>query len=126
MKKIFQSIYPSLIWTGIIFWLLTTNSSRSKSFSLIKSIPHVDKLIHWVLFTVFALLWSLFLGSRVKVEVKWGLGFLIFLAGSAYGMGLEFIQLYFTNRSFSWWDGLADAVGAAFGSWIAIKKPLWK
>ena len=51
---------------------------------------------------------------------------LVVFIGSCYGMGMEFYQLYFTNRSFSWWDGLADSIGAGLGSWIAIKKPLWK
>jgi len=51
---------------------------------------------------------------------------LVVLMGSCYGMVMEFYQLYFTNRSFSWWDGLADAIGAALGGWGASKKPLWK
>ncbi|MFN6373811.1 MAG: VanZ family protein [Chitinophagia bacterium] len=122
MKKIFQTIYPSLIWTGIIFWLLTMNASSSGRFSFLKSIPHYDKYIHWGIFVMFSMLWFVFWANRAKDETK-KIALLVFVAGSVYGMGMEFYQLYFTNRSFSWWDGLADTVGAGIGVWLAKKSP---
>ena len=125
MKKVFQTIYPSLIWTGIIFWLLTMNTSSSGRFSFLKSIPHYDKYIHWGIFVIFSIVWMTYWGNKTKNETR-KIAFMIFLAGSVYGMGMEFYQLYFTNRSFSWWDGLADAIGAGVGVWLATKKPLWK
>lgn len=122
MKKIFQTIYPSLIWTGIIFWLLTMNASSSGRFSFLKSIPHYDKYIHWGIFVMFSMLWFVFWANRAKDETK-KIALLVFVAGSVYGMGMEFYQLYFTNRSFSWWDGLADTIGAGIGVWLAKKSP---
>jgi VanZ family protein len=125
MKKVFHSIYPSIMWTGIIFWLLTLDASSSGSFSFLKLIPHYDKYIHFGIFSVF----SIFLGYYISYQKKGitiNAALLILLSGSAYGMGMEFYQLYFTNRSFSWWDGMADAVGAALGLIWVIKKPLWK
>jgi VanZ family protein len=113
MKKIFRSIYPSIIWTGIIFWLLSLDT------------PHYDKIIHLGIFFLFSIFWGYFTGHG-KEKIKLGTALLIFLSGSFYGMVMEYYQLYFTNRSFSWWDGLADALGTAIGLIWVIKKPLWK
>lgn len=125
MRNIVKSIYPSLIWTGIIFWLLTMDTSHTGKNSLLKSIPHYDKLIHFGIFAVFSFFWGNYWAARKQKQLQL-LMFLVFLLGSVYGMVMEFYQLYFTNRSFSWGDGLADAIGAALGAWIVIKKPLWK
>jgi hypothetical protein len=38
-------------------------------------------------------------------------------------MGMEYYQKFFTNRSFSYWDGLADALGSVVGAWAAKKSP---
>jgi VanZ family protein len=122
MKKIFQSIYPSLVWTGIIFWLLTMNTSHSGRFSFLKSIPHYDKLIHLGIFVLFSILWSIFLTAKNRMNLPTSFILVVFI-GSCYGMGMEFYQLYFTNRSFSWWDGLADAIGAVLGAWGHQKSP---
>ena len=125
MKKIFQSIYPSLVWTGIVFWLLTMDTSQSGGVSYLKLIPHYDKLIHLGIFALFSMLWTVFLTGRISGK-SINLYLLVVLIGSCYGMGMEFYQLYFTNRSFSWWDGWADAIGTTLGVWWASKKPLWK
>ena len=122
MRKIFQTIYPSLIWTGIIFWLLSMNTSHSGRFSFLKSIPHYDKYIHWGIFFIFSIVWFTFWKQKTKKETSL-IAFYVFIAGTVYGMAMEYYQLYFTNRSFSWWDGLADAVGAGFGVWLAKKSP---
>jgi VanZ family protein len=71
---------------------------------------------------MFSMLWFVFWANRAKDETK-KIALLVFVAGSVYGMGMEFYQLYFTNRSFSWWDGLADTVGAGIGVWLAKKSP---
>jgi VanZ family protein len=48
---------------------------------------------------------------------------LLLIVGSSYGMGMEYYQKFFTNRSFSYWDGLADALGSVVGAWAAKKSP---
>lgn len=125
MKRILGNIYPSIIWTGIIFWLLSMDTSHSGKFSFLKLIPQCDKLIHIGIFSLFSIFWGYYTGYR-KQEIKPATALAIFLAGSFYGMAMEYYQLYFTNRSFSWWDGLADVFGTAIGMFWIIKKPLWK
>jgi hypothetical protein len=38
-------------------------------------------------------------------------------------MGMEYYQKFFTNRSFSYWDGFADALGSVVGAWALKKSP---
>ena len=125
MNNFVKTIYPSLIWTGIIFILLSLDGSKTGKISFVKTIPHFDKIIHWGLFMVWALLWGYYWESKKK-STSLVMAATLVLTGFGYGMLMEYYQLYFTNRSFSWSDGLADGLGALMGAWLAIKKPLWK
>jgi len=78
-----------------------------------KSMPEApvvgfDKIVHIGLFSVWAVLWLM--ASREKT-------LLIILLGFAYGLGLEvYQQLLPFDRTFDWWDALADAVGILLGA----------
>jgi len=66
-----------------------------------------DKIVHIGLFGVWIILWLL--ASRDKT-------ILFICLGIAYGIGLEFYQqLLPFDRTFDWWDALADAVGVLLG-----------
>lgn len=124
MERLLKQVWPSLLWTALIFILLSMDTNGMDGSGLMK-IKGVDKLIHFVLFLLFSLLWSSYLMLSNKMDPKTAILYVILL-GSTYGLGMEFYQRYFTNRSFSYWDAVADAVGAIAGAWWAIKKPLWK
>jgi VanZ family protein len=118
MKKLLSSIWPAIIWTTLIFVLLVmpTKGLEGKD---VNEIPNVDKFVHVILFSVFSFLWFSFLDSNYPIKSN-----LIFPAiliiGSLYGLGMEFIQKYFTERSFSLMDALADTIGTMIG--LLIKK----
>jgi VanZ family protein len=114
-----KSILPSIVWTVIIFVLLAMNSKNSIH------ILGLDKLVHFILFLLFSFFWGIYLRQFIKIDEA-GIFLLLVISGSGYGMGMEYYQQYFTNRSFSYWDGLADAIGSVAGAWAAKKKPLWK
>lgn len=116
-----QSIGPALLWTGLIFYLLSMDTSRADEFSVLKEYG-IDKLVHFVLFAILAFFWGSYFLSRQTVHAN-RIIFLIIILASAYGMGMEYYQKFFTNRSFSYWDGLADALGSAVGAWAAKKSP---
>ena len=81
-----------------------------------------DKVIHFSLFAVFVFLW----GSYYTISKKYNpsrLLFILILLASAYGLGMEYYQRYFTNRSFSLWDALADTIGSIAGAWVVKKSP---
>ena len=119
MKFLKGSIGPALLWTGLIFYLLSMDTSGAAELSLLK-IYGIDKLIHFALFGILAyLLVTYFLSPAIKHpnQTMW----MIIILSSTYGMGMEYYQQYFTNRSFSYWDGVADALGSVAGA-LAVKK----
>jgi VanZ family protein len=118
MKKLLSSIWPAIIWTMLIFVLLVmpTKGIEGKD---VNEIPNLDKIVHFVLFAVFSFLWFSFAESKKTINEKIIL-LVIILTGSFYGLGMEFVQKYFTVRSFSLLDALADSVGTAIG--LVIKK----
>ena len=118
MKKLLSSIWPAIIWTILIFVLLIipTNGLEGKD---VNEIPNVDKFVHVILFAVFSFLWLSFVDSTNPIIDKFIL-LAILILGSLYGLGMEFVQKYFTERSFSLLDALADTIGTAIG--LVIKK----
>ncbi len=121
MKKILFSVWPSFIWMVIIFFLLTISTDELNNHVDIDFFG-VDKVIHFGLFFVLAFLYTIFLSNRnreFKNSIYWTMVFLI----SAYGLGMEFYQKYFTTRSFSLFDALFDSLGAIVGMIMAKKSP---
>jgi VanZ family protein len=111
-----KSILPSILCTIIIFVLLAMNSQNSIN------IYGFDKLVHFNLFFLFTFLWGNYFKQFTNVEEN-TIFLILVIVGSTYGMGMEYYQKFFTNRSFSYWDGLADAIGSVFGAWAAKKSP---
>ncbi|WP_353719533.1 VanZ family protein [Dyadobacter sp. 676] len=66
-----------------------------------------DKIVHSGLFTVWTILALIIYPEKSRLVVALGL---------AYGLGLEFYQqLLPFDRTFDWWDAVADAVGVGIG-----------
>ena len=100
------SLFLAISWTIIIFIGCSIPGKELPSISLF---DQSDKLIHFIFFAVFFILWS----SYYQLSAK-NLIFLLIVA-SAYGFALEFYQLHFVSgRSFDVWDGIADTAGALF------------
>lgn len=115
-----SSNWPGLFWTGLVFYLLGMDTQGMEEMSIMK-LYGIDKLVHFILFAVFSLLWTIRLYPKPVDHKSWLL--LVIVLGAAYGMGMEYYQKFFTNRSFSYWDGLADALGSVAGAWVAKKSP---
>ncbi len=121
MKMLKSSNWPALLWTCLIFYALSMDPKGMGEMSLMK-VDGIDKLIHFILFAVFSFLWAARLNEK-SIDNENRLLLLVIALGAAYGMGMEYYQKFFTSRSFSYWDGLADALGAAAGSWAVKKSP---
>lgn len=121
IHKSLSSIWPSIVWTSVIFLLLSMSTDGLGGNGLL-GIPGFDKVIHFSLFAVFVFLWGSYYSINKKYAPSRVLFILIFLA-SAYGLGMEYYQRYFTNRSFSLWDALADTIGSIAGAWVVKKSP---
>jgi hypothetical protein len=121
MKKILERIWPSIGWTLVIFILLAMPTSGVDGSGLF-NIPHFDKVIHFGLFLVLSFFWGVFF-SHKKSGNQHTILLLIVVLGSGFGLGMEFYQKFFTLRSFSYLDAVADAAGAVVGVWAVKKSP---
>jgi VanZ family protein len=123
LNGLFRKPWPSLIWTGLIFFLLTVKTDNIQSVPLF-GIKNLDKFVHVFLFGVLFLMWAKFLGTTMKTTYPFL--FVLFLAISAYGIGMEFYQDNFTTRAFELADIYADTAGAALAAiYVGAKnKPL--
>lgn len=103
----------SFIWAVVILWLCLSPSSN---FPRLK-IPHLDKIVHFAFYFIFALL--IFFGWKKQhyfpalhrnILVK-----ILFVAVS-YGIAVEIVQHFFTtDRHFEFADILVNATGAFAG-----------
>ncbi|MHA4808021.1 VanZ family protein [Flavitalea flava] len=114
LRRYFSSIIYPVLWTLVIGILLSLPGSvlpQESDFS----IPQFDKIIHISLFGGFVFLWGLYLSSKPITTPRklLRLFFLIFILGSIYGIGMEYVQKYFIpNRDFDLADIIADLIGA--------------
>ncbi|KAA0993083.1 VanZ family protein [Dyadobacter aurulentus] len=105
--KLFIALFkrPWIAW----FWTILILAACTWPGKDIPSAPVVgfDKVVHAGLFIVWIFLWLLAFPKNGRL--------LIFL-GMAYGLGLEFYQqLLPFDRTFDWWDAVADAAGVLIG-----------
>lgn len=111
----------SLIWALFIFILCAIPG---------KSLPHytwadllsVDKLIHFSLFFILAILikraWALSV-TKPTIALQ---NFIVIAGGITYGGLLELMQNYcYTDRSGSWFDFLANSIGVMAGALLFLK-----
>lgn len=92
-----------------IFWTLLILVACTWPGKDIPSAPVVgfDKIVHAGLFIGWTTLWILAYPKKARMLI---------LVGMAYGLGLEFYQqLLPFERTFDWWDAVADAVGVVIG-----------
>jgi VanZ family protein len=103
----------AFLWTLLIF-----HFSLDESPSVPKiNIQYPDKVVHFIFYFVFVYFWSKSLKSKP-------LNYLLIVLFSALTLGIliEFLQKNFThNRSFDWYDILANSIGAIV-SFIYVKK----
>lgn len=103
-------IWPFLLWTlCILIACLMPPSGLPKA----PLLPGLDKIVHIVLFAVWAFLLAGYRRSNV---------FLALLAGLALGTGIEFLQeASAMGRSFEWWDVVADLSGVLLGYLVRVR-----
>jgi len=119
LKKILARRYPALIWTIIIFILLTIPGSLLPSESGFK-IPDFDKYVHIGIFCVFVVLWSFYFAAKTGKKNR-SIFFVIFISACLYGITMEYVQKYFIpRRDFDVEDILADIIGSALGSIMSV------
>ena len=109
-------LYTPIAWTVFIIILLCLPGSMLPNEARFP-IPQFDKFVHITLFGGFVWLWNFYLNRRTlspRTLLRWF--FLIFIAGCALGIGMEFVQKYYIpRRDFDTEDIIADMIGAGLG-----------
>ncbi len=100
----------AVLWTIIITFLSIVTVDNLDS---LISIPFKDKIVHFILYFVFVVVWSTYKKTE-KYTLKVGI-FIMFIA-ICYGILMELFQGYFTeNRHAESIDVIANSTGALFG-----------
>lgn len=118
---------PLVLWIIIIYILLTLPGS---DFSEVGSFlpQNFDKLVHATLFGGIVF-WFGFALIHAGIETYKRQIWLITIIACLYGIGMEYVQKFWTNntRSFSYADMCADVIGAFIAfflvRWLAKKYP---
>ena len=106
-------IYVPLAWTiliQVLFCLPGNTIPGAESFN----IPHLDKIAHIVIFTVFVGSWCVYFKNRgLAFSRLKAVFFYVFLAACFNGIIIEYIQKYLVpNRGFDEGDIIADILSA--------------
>ena len=97
--------FLAVCWTILITTLSLVTIEKTPIFAL--KVPFKDKIVHFVFYFVFVLLWSLSLKHKKKNM------FFILLVAIVYGIIIEGLQYAVTkNRTADFYDVLANSSGA--------------
>jgi len=115
-KKLKKSVpfLPAVAWFILSFILLTIPGSSLPKENWFDKIPLFDKWVHVGMFAVlvFLICFGLFRLNMATAPPFIKIG----IAAFGYGIVMEFVQKYcVVNRSFDFWDILADGAGTAIG-----------
>lgn len=121
IKRLCTARFLPITWTLLIIILLCLPGSTIPGDGLF-SIPHLDKLVHLLLFGGFVICWGFNLYFRRATAQKWRRTIVVLTACSIIlGIVLEFLQLWFIpNRSFDGMDIIADSAGALLAALFHI------
>lgn len=116
-------IAAAWIWAAIVFALhvVQIDSDQARK----KRIPHLDKVVHFAMFSILAFVWVHALRNKIH-----GIGrvlLLVFFICMAYGALLEYAQgAWFVGRDCDALDWMADMVGTimalAAARWLWLKR----
>ena len=112
---------PPLLFGAWIFY-----QSAHPAPSVDVDIPHLDKIVHGVIFGILALLLYRALVTVPSVTNNITLKFWVAFIGAAlYGVSDEIHQIFVPSRTADPWDALADAVGAIVFLWLLRRRVLY-
>lgn len=120
-----KHLYTILFISWLVFITLLSLFSFKDTDDTGIEIPHIDKVIHFIFYTVFAVLGCLYLKEQKKESFQLNREVLKMLGiAILYGIAIEILQdLMPFDRAAEILDVLANTLGAIFGS-LLIKKYL--
>jgi hypothetical protein len=126
-RKLTSSVFIPLGWTLLTIILLCLPGSAFPSKGLFDlDIPHLDKVVHVILFGGVTLFWCLYFLRKSPSDKSWRfIVFTIALSAIALGICMEYVQFnYIPNRAFDTGDIIANSLSAIiFGIFFYRKRP---
>ena len=117
----FKKFLPGLAWFFIV-GILTLMPGKDVPEIGGFNFPHLDKLVHVVLFGGLTLLFCLpYVKSGLSFQKKRNIFIRISFSMILWGLIIEVIQKnYIPDRDFEWLDVVADSIGVLVACWICI------
>lgn len=116
IKDVLNYWGPPAVWAAGIFALSSLSHPPAPP-----RFPFNDKVVHFLLYAVLALL----IHRAFLRGAGWEKGaacWAAFLLAAGYGITDEFHQWFVPNRSVEWTDWIADALGAAMAFLACLRK----
>lgn len=114
MSKLLRGYGNVLLWLVVITYLSTMSPGSVPKMSNMH-IPHLDKLVHCVMYLVLSFLLSLVLVRKYEVYTI-SIVVVVFLFTVSYGIAMELVQKYVVKtRTGDIIDALANSIGAIMG-----------
>lgn len=109
----------SLFWTIAILVLCLMDLSDVNTVKRVR-IPHADKIVHLLMYTILSFLWGMvLLRTHFFKEVN---HIILIMSFVIFGLAIEILQGYGGfNRSFEWQDIVANTIGVIIGYFICLK-----
>jgi VanZ family protein len=105
-----QYYYKIILWSLVIAYLCFAPSDGFRKVPIL--IPHLDKVVHFIMFFILGMLIEALKISRINVVTLIGLP----LLGIIYGGLIELVQHFLIDgRHGDWVDWLADSIGLFIG-----------
>lgn len=112
---------PGISWALFIFILCAIPGKNLPHYSW-ADLLSVDKLVHFTMFFVLAVLFKRGFVQQTISILSSKQDVILVLSGILYGGSLELMQSYFyTDRSGSWFDFLANSLGTIAGIYFFKK-----
>lgn len=118
-KPFCKQFYGPLLWTAITLVLLCLPGDSVPGQGMF-NVPHLDKIVHILLFGGIVVSWGLYTNQRYKKAFI----LLRFICGISIliGVVMEFVQVNFIPmRSFDVWDIVADFVGSVVAYYWVVR-----
>jgi VanZ family protein len=104
LKRVFYPASFFALLLAIIYKADTANYNFA--FHVVGMIPYGDKIAHAILYGIMAYLLNYGLNGKRWFRIEIGM-----LLVMSFAFAEEVSQLYFTSRTFDWFDLLADVIG---------------
>lgn len=113
VKRLTASIIVPVGWTAFTIILLCLPGSAFPGGSFL-NIPHLDKVVHVILFGGVTIFWCLYFSQKANVKVGWRSVVLVVAVSTILlGICMEVIQFNFIpNRAFDVGDIAANTISA--------------